>query len=606
MKQFAVGAALLLVAGTASGQSADQPEETLAVERKDLVRAETTMVAAANPLAAEAGQAVLAAGGSAADAAVAIQLMLNLVEPQSSGIGGGAFALYWDASEARLTTFDARETAPLGADEGYWLGPDGEPVGFWDAVIGGRSVGVPGTLKLLEVLHQAHGRTPWAELFQPTIDLAEAGFPISNRLAGSIAGAADRELARFDETRAYFFDAEGAPKAAGTLLTNPAFARALRLIAAEGAAPFYTGAIAGDIVAAVRTEKNPGILTLEDLAAYQVIERPAICQPYRGHSVCGMGPPSSGGLTVGQILGLLEGFDLGDGPSVEAWHLMAEAARLAYADRGLYMADSDFVDGPVLELLDPEYLASRAALIDPEASMGRASAGTPPWKEGALWSPDTQPERAGTSHFVVVDAMGDMISITTTIETGFGSRVMTNGFLLNNELTDFSRAPERNGRKIANRVEGGKRPRSSMAPTIVLEEGEPKLLIGSPGGSRIIGYVAKSIVGILDWGMDPQTAIDMGHVINRNGATDLEQRTEAAELAPALEALGHEVNVRNLNSGLHAILITPDGLVGAADPRRVMARVADDGVASFWIETKEQRRDEHAFVEAVEHHRVHI
>ncbi len=558
-----------LVATGVLAQTAQQPEETLSVAERTSVTAKTMMVAAANPLAAEAGRAVLAAGGSAADAAVSVQFMLNLVEPQSSGIGGGAFLLYWDASEGKLSTLDGRERAPLAATQDYWLDESGEKLGFWDAVVGGRSVGVPGTLMLLETMHKAHGRTPWADLLAPTIATAEEGFAISPRMAGSIAGAQERSLDLFPATKAYFFNEDGTPKAEGTILKNPDFARTLRLIAAEGAAPLYTGAIAGDIVAAVQTDINPGILTLEDMASYTVPARDPICVPYRSYEVCGMGPPTSGGLTVGQILGILSNFDLAAlGPSVEAYHHYAEAAKLAYADRGLYMADADFVEMPTEGLVDPLYLASRAELIDPAAAMESAAPGEPPFKEGLLWAPDTQAERPGTSHFVIVDRYGDMVSMTTTIETGFGSRVMTNGFLLNNELTDFSFAPEADGKPIANRVEGGKRPRSSMAPTVVMQDGKPVLLVGSPGGSRIINYVARSIIAILDWGMDPQEALNMGHVVNRNGATDLEEGTDAESWAEGLAALGHEINVRNLNSGLHVIQITEDGLIGGADGRR--------------------------------------
>lgn len=550
-------------------QEAQQPEETSEVATRSSVTATDYMVSAANPHAAEAGRAVLANGGSAADAAVAVQMMLNLVEPQSSGIGGGAFALYWDASEGKLTTLDGREKAPLAATPEYFLGEDGEPIPWWDAVIGGRSVGVPGTLKLLDKVHADHGRTPWADLLNPTIELADAGFEISPRMAASIAGAQERKLDLFEPTRSYFFNEDGSPKSEGTLLKNPEFARALKLIAAHGSDPFYNGSIAGDIVAAVQTEINPGILTLEDLASYEVIERDPICVTYRAYDVCGMGPPTSGGLTIGQILGIIEGYNIpGMGPSAESWHLFAEAAKLAYADRGLYMADSDFVDMPTKGLIALDYLADRATLIDPAQAMEKASPGNPTWEEASLWSPDTQLERPGTSHFVIKDKYGDMISMTTTIETGFGSRVMTNGFLLNNELTDFSRAPMKDGKPIANRVEPGKRPRSSMSPTIVLQDGEPVLLTGSPGGSRIINYVAKSIIAILDWEMDPQEAIDMGHVVNRNGATDLEEGSDAEGLAEGLAALGHETKVRNLNSGLHVIQIKDGMLIGAADSRR--------------------------------------
>ena len=569
MTRIASLAIATLLPLTALAQEAAQPEDTHAVEARKAVAAQTYMVAAANPLAAEAGKRVLAAGGSAADAAVAVQLTLNLVEPQSSGIGGGAFLLYWDASQGALMTLDGRERAPLAADPDYWLGADGEPLGFFDAVVGGRSVGVPGTLMLLEEMHARHGRTPWSALVRPVAALADRGFEVSPRLAASIAGAQERGLDRFPAARAYFFDEDGAPLQAGTTLRNPDFARTLRLIAEHGAAPLYSGAIAGDIVAAVRTEINPGILTPEDMAAYEVVARPPVCVPYRGFDICGMGPPTSGGLTVGMILGMLERFDLSAmGPEAEAWHLYAEAAKLAYADRGLYMADADFVKMPAKGLVDPLYLAERSGLIDPAAAMDKAEPGEPPWNEGQLLAPDGQTERPGTSHFVIVDAHGDMVSMTTTIETGFGSRVMTNGFLLNNELTDFSFRPEADGRPIANRVEGGKRPRSSMSPTIVLKDGKPVILAGSPGGSRIINYVAKTLIAMIDWGMDPQAAIDLGHVVNRNGATDLEAGTGAAELEAALVALGHEVNIRDLNSGLHVIAITEDGLVGGADGRR--------------------------------------
>jgi gamma-glutamyltranspeptidase/glutathione hydrolase len=571
-----VGAAALVVAGAAQAQEAQvapaptqetQPEATTAIAQGTAsVAADSFMVAAAHPMAAEAGRAVLARGGSAADAAVAVQVMLNLVEPQSSGLGGGGFLLYWNEATGTLTSFDGRERAPLAADEGYWLGPDGEPVAFWDAVVGGRSVGVPGTPMLLETVHDRFGRLPWAELMAPAIEAAEAGFEVSPRLAAAVADAED--LDRFDASGSYFFNDDGTPVAAGTVLTNAAFARTLRLFAAQGAAPFYEGAIARDIVAAVQTETNPGILTLEDFAAYEVVERPPVCIEYRAHDVCGMGPPSSGGLTVGQMLGILESFDLaGMGPGTEAAHLFLEAGRLAFADRALYMADADFVDMPG-GLLDRDYLASRAALIDPAASMDEAEAGDPPWESPAEQAPDRPRPRAGTTHFVIVDGHGDMVSATTTIETGFGSRVMTNGFLLNNELTDFARAPEEEGMPVANRVEGGKRPRSSMAPTVVLREGEPVLLTGSPGGANIIPYTAASIVAILDWGMDPQEAIDRPHVLTLNGPTLIEEGPDAEATAAALGELGHEVEIRNLNSGLHVIQVTDEGLVGAADKRR--------------------------------------
>ena len=561
---------LVLISGVSTAQEVVQPENTSAIAERSAVFAEDYMIASANPIATQFGIEVLQRGGTAADAAVAVQFALNLVEPQSSGIGGGAFLVYWDARSETLTTFDGREMAPAAATPEYWFGEDGEPVGWFDAVVGGRSVGVPGTLKLLETLHQRHGNQNWSELIEPTRALALGGFQVSPRLSNAIAEAAgERKLDFFLNSRAYFFDQNGDPLKAGTLLRNAEFANALARIQQFGSTVFYSGSMANEIAAAVRTNINPGIMTLEDLRNYEVIEREPVCIDYREFEVCGMGPPSSGALTVGQILGILNNFDLPSmGKGIESTHLYLEAARLAYADRGLYMADSDFVDMPE-GLLDADYLADRAALINTDSSLGEAEAGAPPWDEATRYAPDTQTERPGTSHFSIVDRQGNIVSMTTTIETGFGSRVMTNGFLLNNELTDFSRAPLADGKPIANRVEGGKRPRSSMAPTIVLQDGKPILAIGSPGGSRIINYVAAALVDILDFGMDPQQALGDPHIVNRNGATDIEEGTDAESMAAELEALGHEVNIRDLNSGLHAIQITEDGgLVGAADPRR--------------------------------------
>jgi gamma-glutamyltranspeptidase/glutathione hydrolase len=503
---------------------------------------------------------------------VAVQIMLNLVEPQSSGIGGGSFLLYWDAAEERLISIDGRETAPAAAGPDLFLDPaTGEPMGFWDAVIGGRSVGVPGTLLLLEQMHERYGSRPWAELLEPTIALAEAGFAVSPRLAGAIEDAVERGLDRFPATRAYFFDAAGAPLAEGSLLRNPAFADTLRSIAAEGSSPFYGGAIGQEIVAAVTgAEGNPGGMTMSDLAAYRVIEREPVCAAYRGHAVCGMGPPSSGGIAVGQILGLLEHVDMaGHGPSPTGLHLFLEASKLAYADRALYLADEDFVDVPTTGLLDPTYLMLRAQLIDHRNAMPPARAGNPPWRDRADLAPQTQETSNGTSHLSIVDAQGNIVSLTSSIETGFGSRLMAGGFLLNNELTDFSFRPETDRVPIANRVQPGKRPRSSMAPTIVLDaEGEPVLVVGSPGGARIINYVAKTIVAVLDWGMPVEDAVALGHFTNLNGDTALEAGSDTAAMAGALEALGHTVSAADLNSGLHVIARTSDGWRGAADPRR--------------------------------------
>ncbi len=533
------------------------------------VQAQRWMIAAANPYAVEAGAKILRRGGSAADAMVAVQLVLGLVEPQSSGLGGGAFLVWYDARSGEVTTLDGRETAPLAATPRLFQNDAGEPLKFFDAVVGGRSVGTPGTPALLEAAHRRWGRTPWPDLFAPAIALARDGFPVSPRLAELISKDAER-LAQHPATARYFLGGEGTPLSAGHVLKNPAYARTLRALAEDGAGAFYTGPIAADLVRAVRGAKgNPGVLSLTDLALYEVRERPAICVAYRAHDVCGMGPPSSGALSVGQILGMLNRYDLAAmGPqNPHSWRLIGDASRLAFADRGRYMADSDYVPMPTKGLVDPAYLAARAEALGAEAALPEALPGEPEWDHATLWADDEAIELPSTSHISIVDAEGNVLSMTTTIENAFGSRVMVRGFLLNNELTDFSFRTHRDGVPIANRLEPGKRPRSSMAPTIVLKDGKPVLAIGSPGGSRIIGYVAQSIIAWLDWGMDVQQAVSMPHAVNRFGTFDLEAGTGVETLAPALETLGFEVNARALNSGLHAIAIG-ETLQGAADPRR--------------------------------------
>lgn len=528
------------------------------------------MVAAANPHAAEAGIRILEQGGSAVDAAIAVQVMLGLVEPQSSGIGGGAFMLRFDAAHGDIVTYDGRETAPSAATPDLFVTGAGEPMAFWDAVVGGRSVGVPGTLRMLELAHRQHGKLPWALNFEPAIALAERGFPVSPRLHSLIAG--DEHLKRHTAARDYFHTADGGPLPVGHILRNSAYADTLRAIAEGGADAFYSGEIARDIVAAVRgATGNPGLLSEADLATYRAKARPPVCIDYRGHRVCGMGPPSSGGLTVGMILGLLERFDISAMPpnSADAEHLFIEAARLAYADRALYMADADFVSVPTAGLLDRGYLRDRSRVIDAGRSMGEAGPGEPPRRRTERRAPDSALELPSTSHFSIVDGEGNAVSMTTSIESAFGSRLMVRGFLLNNQLTDFSFRPEVDGRPVANRVEPGKRPRSSMAPTIVLgPNGRLRLAVGSPGGSRIINYVARSVIGVLDWSLDIQAAVSLPHVVSRNGVVDLEAGTAAADLRSALEERGHEIRVRDLTSGLHGIAATGDGLSGGADPRR--------------------------------------
>ncbi|WP_246849599.1 gamma-glutamyltransferase [Rubellimicrobium arenae] len=552
------------------------PEAATGRTARSQGEASEQMVAAANPLAAQAGLDILRAGGNAVDAAIAVQLVLNLVEPQSSGIGGGAFLLHWDAGRRELSTLDGRETAPAAATPDRFLGPDGEPLDFMAAVVGGRSVGVPGTVRLLEAAHDRWGRLPWQRLFEPAIRLAEEGFRISPRLAGLLA----QEEALDDDprARALFFEADGTPKAAGTLLRNPALAETLRRIANEGADAFYTGAVAEDIVATVTGHpSNPGDMTLADLDGYRVVERDPVCGPYRAYRVCGMGPPSSGAVAIQQILGAIEAVDmaqLGAGP--EAVHWFSEAGRLAFADRARYLGDPDFVSVPLRGLLDDGYIDGRAALIDPARSMGEAEPGNPPFQQGARQAAADGIEN-GTSHISVVDRDGNAVSMTTTIESGFGSRLMTaSGFLLNNELTDFSFSPEEDGVAVANRVEPGKRPRSSMAPTIVFDAfGRLYVVTGSPGGSQIINFVGKTLVGILDWGLDPQEAVDLPNFGSRNGPTELEAGTEAEAWQAPLEAMGHEVSVMEMNSGIQAIVVTPRGLVGGADSRREGVAIGD-------------------------------
>ena len=545
------------------------PELTSKVVDKQSVDAQEFMVSAANPLAVKAGYNVLKNGGNAADALVAVQTILGLVEPQSSGLGGGGFLVYYDAQAKKLTTFDFRETAPLAATPELFQDAQGKPLKFYDAVVGGRSVGTPGTVKLLDTVHQKYGNQDWAQLLNPAIKLASNGFNVSERLASAIANDKER-LARYPDTKAYFFTSEGEPLAEGTLLKNQAYAETLKLIAKERSDGFYFGKIAKDIVKKVNNiEDNPGVLSLKDFDIYRVIERDPVCAPYHQYDVCGMGPPSSGALTVGQILGISAHFDLKSmGPNdPTSWQVIGDASRLAFADRGRYMADTDFVPMPQ-GLLDKDYLASRAALITKGKALENVSAGSPPWDGKIALADDIAIEFPSTSHITIVDKSGNIISMTTTVENGFGSRVMSNGFLLNNELTDFSFASAKDGYPIANRVEPGKRPRSSMSPTIVMKDNKPYIAIGSPGGSRIIGYVAQAIIAQLDWGMDIQDAISMPHLVNRFGTFDLEAGTEAEKFKAPLEAMGFKVSIRDLNSGIHGIILNNGKLTGGADPRR--------------------------------------
>ncbi len=546
------------------------------------------MAAAANPLAAEAGREMLRQGGSAIDAAIAMQAVLTLVEPQSSGIGGGAMIVLWDGKQVR--TYDGRETAPAGATEKLFLKADGKPMAFTQAQIGGRSVGTPGVLRALELAHRQHGRLPWAKLFEPAIKLAEQGFAISPRLHSLLT--ADPLIRQSPDMAAYFLNEDGSVKAVGTRLQNPKLAAVFKRIASEGADALYKGPIAEEIVAKVQQHANPGSLSLNDLQRYQAKERAPLCTDYKRWQVCGMPPPSSGGIAVAQILGTLQALETRDPrlsltplkplnsnrpagiePAPQAVHLIAEAERLAYADRAQYVADTDFVPVPVKGLLDPAYLASRASLIG-ERSMGSAKPGTPPGVQVA-YAPDRSPLRISTSQVVAVDDLGAAVSMTTTIEAAFGSHLMVQGFLLNNQMTDFSFIPEENGQKVANRVEPGKRPRSSMAPTLIFDRntGEFVATVGSPGGSQIIEYVAKTTIGLLDWNLDAQSAINLPNFGSRNGPTELEQGQFSPALIQALKDKGHTLSEIDMTSGTQAIVRVKDAqgkatLTGGADPRR--------------------------------------
>ena len=548
-------------------------------------RAETQLVVSANPHASEAGRRILRAGGSAVDAAIAVQLVLTLVEPQSSGIGGGAFMLVYDApaeeEAGAITAYEGRETAPAAATPDMFLGANGRRESFANVGAGGLAVGVPGALRMLELAHREHGRLPWADLFAPAIELAESGFEVSPRLFGLLNGF--KRFARGDDFRRYFYDSSGEPHPVGHLLKNAEYAATLRTLAAGGAEPMHTGELAVAIADEVRNNNvRPGRMTPQDLESYEAHASPPLCTPYRAWRVCGPQLPSSGGVTTQQVLGMLAQRELPDirTEPVQAIHLFAEASRLAFADRNLYLGDPQFVAAPVAGLLDAGYLRARASLIDPDKAMATIAPGDPLPAAAWEYARGVASERPSTSHLSIVDRFGDAVAMTTSVQGAFGSQLMVGGFILNNQLTDFDYVPVVDGKPVANRIEGGKRPLSSMSPTMLLDErGRLRLAVGSPGGTRIIGFVAQTIVGVVDWKLDVQQAVSAPHFLAEDGPIEIEEGTELAAHEEALEALGHNVAVNDMNSGLHAIAIeyTRRGrvLLGGVDPRREGVAIGD-------------------------------
>jgi gamma-glutamyltranspeptidase/glutathione hydrolase len=552
-------------------------------------RGEPGMVSAADPRAAAAGVEILRKGGSATDAAIATMLALNVVEPQSAGIGGGAFIVRYDGTGGGTTTIDGREAAPKAADAHWFYRPDGTPLGHEEAIPGGRSVGVPGTLRAMAMAHRSGGRLPWAALFQPAIRLARGGWVLSPRFATMM-----RSYASFVDAGAakVFLDRNGQPLPAGTRVANPEQAALFERIARAGPDAFYAGATGRQIVAAVNgAARNPSKMTPADLAAYRAKPRPPVCGTYRAYRVCSMGPPSSGGVTVLMILKQLERFDMTAlGPkSPVAWHLFAESSRLAYADRDLYVGDPDFVQVPVAGLLDPAYLASRSALISPDRTMDHASAGTPRGAPARLRAPPG--EAAGTTDLVTVDRAGNFVEVTTTIESPFGSGLSVDGTMLNNELTDFDIVPVKDGYLAANRVEGGKRPRSSMAPTIVYgPDGKVRIALGAAGGSTIIAQVAKALVAVLDWNMSAQEAIGLGLLYSPGDTAMAEKGTALEAMAPALRALGHKVQVAPLGLKANAIERVNGHWAAAADPRSEGVGMSETGEVTRIVRAGAQER----------------
>ncbi len=542
--------------------------------QKQSLKAKNQIVVTAHPLASTAAYNILHNGGNAIDAMVTAQTVLGLVEPQSSGLGGGAFLVYYDAKSQTITTFDGRETAPFEAPNDLFMAKDKTPLAFFDAVVGGRSVGTPGTVKLLWETHKKYGQKLWEDLLKPASKLASNGFKVSPRLANSIKN--DSKHLQTDITTASYFFPDGQPLKEGENLKNPNYADTLKQLSVNGGDYYYGKEFSQSIVEKVKQAKNSGHLSTKDFKQYTIIERLATCSTYHQYNICGMGPPSSGAITVSQTLGILENLKLSQmsPDKAQTWHIISEASRLAFADRGLYIADPSYVNIPS-GLLSKTYFRNRAKLINTQSSSKVISPGKPDALTTSKFSQGRSPEQNSTSHFVIVDRIGNIVSMTSTIENGFGSRLMVKGFLLNNELTDFSFSSEKNGKLVANRVEAGKRPRSSMAPTIVFKNNKPYLALGSPGGSRIINYVTNSLIAILDWQYPIQNAFNMPHIVNRFGTMDVEENTSATNLISDFKSMGYEVSMRNLNSGLHGVLFTDSGMIGAADNRREGLVVGD-------------------------------
>jgi gamma-glutamyltranspeptidase/glutathione hydrolase len=555
-----------LLAGAAGAWAQrEQPEADSGFTPRPAVAGAGFMAVTANRHATDAAAEILTLGGNALDAAIAAQWVLNLVEPQSSGVGGGGFLLHWDAGRRRISAWDGRETAPRGAGADFARRADGSPAGFSEILATGRAVGVPGLVAMLEAAHRRHGKLKWERLLRPAIRLAENGFAISPRLHRLLHD--DSLLRRDAAARALYYREDGAARPVGEILRNPQLAATLRAIAAEGAKAMRSGGIAERVASAVR--QRGGALTAADLHGYRPKERTAVCGAFRRWHICGMPPPSSGGVGVLQILGLVERAASAGGipGGADAAHLFAEAGRLAYADRARYLADPDFVQVPQRELLEPRYLERRSRLIDPARSIGFAQPGEFP--AGRAQADDDAPELPATTHVSIVDRAGNAVALTSSVESAFGSRIQVDGFLLNNQLTDFSLAAERYGRPVANRLEPGKRPMSSMAPTLVFDAGgRLYAVLGSPGGSRIINYVAQTLVALLDGGKEPAEALALPHVGSRNGVTEIERGRAGDALAIELQRRGHAIQRSEMTSGLHLIVRQGGLWIGAVDPRR--------------------------------------